>query len=352
MMMGTRMRGGVKLRVLSGLILIALLTAVGIVWHDIEQFADTPLAVPDTGTAQSVDIPRGSSFHAIVDRLHRRQLTAAPDSYWRVLAMRMGVTAHLHAGEYALERGLTPRQLLAHMAAGQVVQHDFTIVDGWNIRELRAALASAPKLRHTVDSLSDEQIMQRIGAGTSEAEGQFLPETYAYTKGDSDLSILKRAYAAMQTYLDTQWSQRADGLPIDTPYQALILASIVEKETARADERARIAGVFERRLKIGMPLQTDPTIIYGLGTAYDGNIHKRDLKIDSPYNTYTHVGLPPTPIAMPGRPAIHAVLHPATGKALYFVARGNGSHVFSDTLAEHDRAVACYQLKHCRGSSK
>ncbi|NII10323.1 endolytic transglycosylase MltG [Oleiagrimonas sp. C23AA] len=346
------MHGGAKLRLLLGLVLFALLAAAGTLWYDISRFAEAPLAVRQSPTAQSVDIPRGSSFHAIVDTLRQRHLSSAPDWYWRVLAMRMHVTARLHAGEYALYPGLTPRVLLTHMARGQVVQHDFTIVDGWNFLELRAALAKAPKIKHELPSLDDAQLMQRIGAGQSKPEGQFMPETYAYIKGDTDVSILKRAYGSMQRYLNQQWAQRADDLPVKSPYQALILASIVEKETARPDERERIAGVFERRLDIGMPLQTDPTIIYALGTSYDGNIHKRDLKVDSPYNTYTHPGLPPTPIAMPGKPAIHAVLHPAAGKALYFVARGDGSHVFSDTLAEHNRAVACYQLKHCAGEKR
>jgi UPF0755 protein len=189
--------------------------------------------------------------------------------------------------------------------------------------------------------------MAKIGAAGEMPEGRFLPETYAYVKGDSDLDILRRSHAAMTKLLDTLWAQRDKDVPLATPYDALILASIVEKETARADERPRIAGVFVRRLQNHMLLQTDPTVIYGMGEAYTGSIHKVDLTTDTPYNTYTRPGLPPTPIAMAGKPAIEAALHPADGTELYFVSRGDGSHAFSSTLDEHNRNVACYQLKRC-----
>ncbi|MER3547411.1 MAG: endolytic transglycosylase MltG, partial [Rhodanobacteraceae bacterium] len=192
--------------------------------------------------------------------------------------------------------------------------------------------------------LSNDELMTRLGAGGRSPEGEFMPDTYDYVLGMSDLDLLKRAHAAIQAYLKAQWSKRDPGVPLQTPYQALILASIVEKETAQANERPQIAGVFERRLKLGMKLETDPTVIYGLGSAYDGRIHTRDLQADTPYNTYTRTGLPPTPIALPGRAAIDAVLHPAPGDALYFVSRGDGTHVFSSTLEEHNRNVAIYQL--------
>jgi UPF0755 protein len=229
-----------------------------------------------------------------------------------------------------------------------VLQHDFTIVDGWTFRELREALARADKLKHPGAGLDDAMLMQRLGLPGELPEGRFLPETYAYVKGDSDLDILKRAHAAMEKTLAALWPQRDPDLPLASPYEALILASIVEKETGRADERAQIAGVFVRRLRYHMLLQTDPSVIYGMGASYDGNIRKRDLTTDTPYNTYTRAGLPPTPIALPGKPAIEAALHPAPGDALYFVARGDGRHVFASSLAEHNRNVACYQLKHCR----
>jgi UPF0755 protein len=233
------------------------------------------------------------------------------------------------------------------MAAGKVLQRNFTIVDGWNFRELRQALAKADKLRQDGATLDEAALMARIGAPGESPEGRFLPETYAYVKGDSDLDILRRAHAAMARTLDALWPRRDKDLPLATPYDALILASIVEKETGRADERPRIAGVFTRRLRDHMLLQTDPTVIYGMGEAYAGNIHKADLTTDTPYNTYTRPGLPPTPIAMPGKPAIEAALHPAAGSELYFVAKGDGTHVFSSTLDEHNRNVACYQLKRC-----
>jgi UPF0755 protein len=229
-----------------------------------------------------------------------------------------------------------------------VLQRLFTIVDGWNMAELRAALAKAPKLEHDSQGPDDAALMRKLGdPSSSVAEGQFLPESYAYVLGDSELDILRRAHAAMQRTLAALWPRRAVDLPLESPYQALILASIVEKETGRADERARIAGVFVRRLQKHMLLQTDPSVIYGMGARYAGVIHKVDLTTDTPYNTYTRAGLPPTPIAMPGLPALQAALHPAAGDDLYFVARGDGGHVFAATLEQHNRNVACYQLKHC-----
>lgn len=343
-----RVAGGVVLKVLLGLILFAVLATLGILWRDYTRFVAAPLAVPAAGS--TLVIERGSSFRQIVAKLEQEKLSAAPVWYWRFLAERMHVTESLHAGEYALPRGMEPRQLLHMLAAGKVLQHKFTIVDGWTFAQLRAALNADKLLKHPGRELDDAAVMKRIGAGAEDPEGRFLPETYAFTRGASDLDLLKRAHRDMGKTLDKAWAGRADDLPIDTPYQALILASIVEKETARADERARIAGVFVRRLKLGMALATDPTVIYGMGSRYNGNISKRDLQTDTPYNTYMRSGLPPTPIALPGKPAIEAALHPAPGKALYFVARGDGTgrHVFSDSLAAHNRAVACYQLKRCR----
>jgi UPF0755 protein len=268
--------------------------------------------------------------------------------YWRVLATQMGVAGRLHAGEYALPQGITPRGLLEAMAAGRVLQRHVTIVDGWTFAEVRQALGRADQLTHTAASEDDAQVMKQVGFADEMPEGRFLPETYAYVKGDSDIDILRRAHAAMVKVLDAAWAGKAGDLPLASPYEALILASIVEKETGRADERPKIAGVFIRRLQAHMLLQTDPTVIYGMGAGYAGNIHRGDLTTDTPYNTYTRAGLPPTPIAMPGKPAIAAALHPAEGTELYFVARGDGSHVFSSSLAEHNRAVACYQLKRCQ----
>lgn len=345
-----RMHGGVRIRILLGLVAFVLVVAAGVAWQEFARFADAPMAVHDH--APALEIPRGASFHQIVDTLQARHLSAAPYLFWRALAMRMGVTRDLHSGEYALRPGMTPRQLFGDMAHSRVVQHRFTIVDGWTFKALRRALDQAPDLRHLTSGASNASIMRRLGDPGENPEGRFLPETYAFVRGDSDLDILKRSHAAMQKVLKRAWANRAGNLPLKTPYQALILASIVERETARPVERREIAGVFIRRLRRGMLLQTDPTVIYGMGDAYKGNIRKRDLETDTPYNTYLHPGLPPTPIALPGKPAIEAALHPAAGDALYFVARGDGTHVFSATLAEQNRAVRCYQLKHCAGGRK
>jgi UPF0755 protein len=344
------MRGGARLLILLVVIVFALLAAGGVLWQELSRFSDAPMAIrPDSA---NIEIPKGDGFNQIVDRLQARKLSAAPHWFWRLLAERMHVTRSLHAGEYALKPGMTPRQLLADMANARVVQHRFTIIDGWTFQQLRQALDAAPVLKHVTADLTDAQIMQRLGVGDEKPQGRFLPETYAFVRGDSDLDVLKRSHAAMVKLLKQAWPNRADNLPLKTPYQALILASIVEKETGQASERARIAGVFVRRLRRGMLLQTDPSVIYGMGSAYHGNIRKRDLETDTPYNTYIHPGLPPTPIALPGKPAIKAALHPAPGKALYFVAKGDGTHVFSATLAQHDRAVRCYQLKRCVGRQR
>ncbi len=340
------MRGRVRPRMLLLLALLLVVAALIVGWRDFHRFSVAPLNV--AAKQDSIDVSRGSSFKGIVAELQRHGLSAANPWYWRILAEQMHVADKLHAGEYALEPGMTPRQLLANMAAGRVLQRNFTIVDGWTFSELRQALARAPQLKHDSEGLDDATIMRRIGAGGEMPEGRFLPETYAYVKGDGELDILKRAHLAMEKTLASLWPGRAPDLPLATPYDALILASIVEKETGRADERARIAGVFVRRLRDHMLLQTDPSVIYGMGARYDGNIRKSDLTTDTPYNTYTRPGLPPTPIALPGKPAIEAALHPAAGDSLYFVARGDGGHVFASSLAEHNRNVDCYQRKHCR----
>ena len=341
-----KMQGRAFWRVLALLVLLAVAGAVAYGWVDYQRFVRSPLAV--SAQTPSVDVGKGSNLRDVVALLREQRVTTAGPLYWRVLAEQLRVAGRLHAGEYALTAGMTPRDLLLNMAAGKVLQRNFTIVDGWTFRDLRQALAKAEKLRQDGAGLDDAQLMAKLGAPGEMPEGRFLPETYAYVKGDTDLDILRRAHAAMAKMLDTLWAQRDKQVPLATPYDALILASIVEKETGRADERPRIAGVFVRRLQNHMLLQTDPTVIYGMGESYAGNIHKSDLVTDTPYNTYTRQGLPPTPIAMPGKPAIEAALHPAQGTELYFVSRGDGSHVFSSSLDEHNRNVACYQLKRCQ----
>jgi UPF0755 protein len=253
----------------------------------------------------------------------------------------MRVEPHLYrAGEYRLERGSRPREVLALLASGRVIQYRMTLVEGWTFRQVADLLEANEVLRHRVD-LSDPGRWPDVLAelGLEHPEGWFLPETYVFVRGDSDLDLLRRAHRAMQEALDAAWRSRDIGSPLADPYELLILASIIEKETAVEAERREIAGVFVRRLQRGMRLQTDPTVIYGLGETFDGDIRRRDLEADTPYNTYTRHGLPPTPIAMPGRASLLAAAQPAEGDSLYFVADGNGGHTFSDTLEEHEAAV-------------
>ena len=259
-----------------------------------------------------------------------------------------GEAKRIRAGSYEVHAGETPRSLLEKMVRGDQTLLTVRIIEGWTVRQMRAALAQAPQLKPATAALSDEALMQALGAAGVAAEGRFFPDTYAYSPGVSDLTVLKRAHGAMARKLPLAWSERAAGTPLKTMDQALILASIVEKETGRASDRGLIAGVFSNRLRIGMPLQTDPTVIYGLGERFDGNLRKRDLLADTPFNTYTRGGLPPTPIALPGLASLRAAVQPQATKALYFVARGDGSSVFSDSLADHNRAVNTYQ----RGTSK
>lgn len=304
------------------------------------QFADSPI----TPHADSLVIDKGDGLNTVLRKLREAGVDEGQDTQWQLLARQIDAAGKLKVGEYALDASLTPRELLLRMRQGKVLQHRVTLVEGWNIRQVRAALKRAEPLVHTTDTLDDAALMQRLGFGGEHPEGRFLPETYIYQRGDTDLDVLKRAHAAMEKALAEAWDARAADLPINTPYELLTLASIIEKETALASERPQIAGVFMRRLKIGMRLQTDPTVIYGIGAAYDGNIRRRDLTTDTPYNTYTRAGLTPTPIAMPSRDALMAAAQPAAGDALYFVAVGDGSgaHVFSPSLDQHNAAVARY----------
>ncbi|GAB3365852.1 MULTISPECIES: endolytic transglycosylase MltG [Giesbergeria] len=254
-----------------------------------------------------------------------------------------GQDRQIKAGNYELERGTTPYSLLQKLARGEESLQTLTLVEGWSWRQVRAALTKEEGLRHDSASLSDEALMERLGRPGLPPEGRFFPDTYTYAKGSSDLALLRRALHAMDRHLEAVWAQRASDTPLQSPQQALILASIVEKETGRASDRPQIAGVFVNRLRIGMLLQTDPTVIYGLGEKFDGNLRKKDLQTDTPWNTYTRAGLPPTPIAMPGKAALMAAVQPEATKALYFVAKGDGSSHFSASLDEHNRAVNRYQ---------
>ena len=333
-------------KLIRRLVLLAVLAALAAgawLWRDYQRFAERPLRLGDRELVLEVKL--GSSFTQIVGRLRQQGLTRAPRWYWRALAHQMGVLDGLRAGEYAIVQGMNPRDLLGRMAKGLVIQHQFTIVEGWRFAELRAALAKDPILEHHSDALSNAEIMERLGHIELNPEGRFLPETYAFVRGQDDLAILRRSFLAMQKLLDQSWRERTQPSPLAKPEQLLILASIVEKETGRAADRERIAGVFWRRLQKGMRLQTDPSVIYGLGSAYQGNLTRLHLITDTPYNTYTRVGLPPTPIALPGREALRATAQPAKGDELYFVARGDGSSEFSATLEAHNAAVRKYQLR-------
>jgi UPF0755 protein len=335
-------RGNAATRALLLVILLAIVAAIA--WAGITylHFTRTPLNVRTTG--QTLEIAKGEGFNGIVAQLRQDKLTDASPLLWRALAMRLGVANKLHAGEYALAPGMTPTVLLENMAAGKVLHRRVTLVDGWTFAQVRQALQRAPKLAHDIGNLSDQQVMAKLGDASQSPEGAFMPDTYDYVLGMSDLDILQRAHKAMQSFLADEWAMRDTSIWIQQPYQALILASLVEKETAVPAERPQIAGVFERRLKLGMKLDTDPSVIFGMGATYAGNIRKSDLETDTPYNTYMRAGLPPTPIALPSRAAIHAVLHPAAGDALYFVAKGDGTHEFSATLAEQNAAVRKYIL--------
>ena len=264
---------------------------------------------------------------------------------FEALARLLGKASSIKAGNYEFDRPLAPLALIDRITRGDYAQSEITFPEGWTFAEMRKALDASPELRHDSEGLADAEIMNRIGAPQASPEGRFFPDTYFFAKGQSDISVLKRAYVSMQGKFSKAWEGRAPGLPYADPYQALILASLVEKETGRDADRPKIAAVFINRLKIGMKLQTDPSVIYGLGERFDGNLRKRDLLADQPYNTYTRSGLPPTPIAMPGIRSMDAALHPADTKALYFVARGDGSSFFSNSLAEHNRAVNRYQKK-------
>ncbi|MBU6258940.1 MAG: endolytic transglycosylase MltG [Burkholderiales bacterium] len=254
-----------------------------------------------------------------------------------------GQARRIRAGSYAIEVGATPRSLLAMMVQGDETLERIRITEGWTLRQLRAALAQAPDLQHASAGLSDAELMAAIGDPGEPAEGRFFPDTYSYSPGVSDLTVLKRAHAAMQRRLAQTWAERSPDVPLKGADEALILASIIEKETGQAADRGLVAGVFNNRLRIGMPLQTDPAVIYGLGSRYDGTLHKSDLALDTPYNTYLRTGLPPTPISLPGLASLRAAVRPASTRALYFVARGDGSSEFSASLADHNRAVSKYQ---------
>ena len=318
----------------------AVLAAV-ILFVQVSRFLASPVEVPDAAAA--FEIPSGTTFRQISAELGELGIISQP-TLFRIYARFTGKAGSVHAGEYLIEPGTSPRALLDQFVSGEVKLYSFTIVEGWTFRELLSALEADPVLESTLTYEDWPALLETLAATEAHPEGLFLPETYRFPRGTSDRDILRQAYQLLHRVLTEQWDARANNLPLRTPYEALTLASIVEKETALATERPEIAGVFIRRLLAGMRLQTDPTVIYGVGEAFDGNLTRRHLRTDTPYNTYTRGGLPPTPIAMPGEAAIRAALNPKDGTTLFFVATGlgDGSHKFSDTKEQHDAAVQEY----------
>jgi len=326
----------------GNLSLLVLAALAAWLWYDMDNYLHTPLQVSPEGYV--LEVPMGSHLTRILHELNQARILTKP-VYLKIYARWHGLGDKIHVGEYQLTAEMTPAQLLKELHEGKVIQYSITIVEGWTFAQLIDHIKSNPYLKHTLSEYTPQAIMTALGDADMQPEGRFMADTYFYPRGLSDVDFLKRSYDAMATYLAQKWPERDVGLPVKTPYEALILASIVEKETGLAEERAMIAGVFSRRLQKRMRLQSDPTVIYGMGEQYQGNIRRRDLNADNPYNTYQRFGLPPTPIALPGRDAIDAVLHPQEGDALYFVSKGDGSHYFSATLEEHNEAVIRYQLK-------
>jgi UPF0755 protein len=339
-------------------VLLALIVACGgWAWRDYQSALHAPAVVGDPVV---IEIDKGDSFNQITDKLLTQNVSFKP--FWfKVIAVQEKAFKKLKTGEYELAPGLTLSEILALFIQGKTRQYAITFPEGWSFKEILQEVEKNPNLEHTLNNVDFEALMSRLGtdikhsaiapgialppASMQSPEGLFFPDTYFFEKHTSDVALLKRVYDKMQLVLQQEWRHKAESLPFKTPYEALILASIVEKETGVVAERPLIAGVFIRRLQTGMLLQTDPTVIYGMGENYQGNIGYKDLKTATPYNTYVIRGLPPTPIAMPGRDAIYAALHPDNSNTLYFVARGDGTHEFSATLKDHNLAVDSFQRK-------
>ena len=326
------------------LLLLLLMAAIFVVWQDAETLLQQPLPITQV---QSFEIESGEMLPSALNQLATQKLIA-PERlkiYLRLYARATDKANLIKAGEYELAPGINSVDLLNLIISGKTVLHELRLIEGWNFQQIMAAVNANEFLAHTLKDADAAAIMKAIGKESLPAEGRFFPDTYHFPKRTTDIAFLQRAFAAMENTLNSEWAQRTPDVPYASPGDALIMASIIEKETGVSTERAEVAGVFVRRLRLGMKLQTDPTVIYGKGVAFDGNLTRADLQTDTPYNSYTRKGLPPTPICMPGRAAIRAALHPAEGKALFFVARKDGTHQFSETLEQHNRAVGEFQLK-------
>ncbi|MDR8368840.1 endolytic transglycosylase MltG [Pseudomonas lactis] len=330
-----------KLVLLLQISLVSAALLVGFSAWKLDSALKQPLKLPQE---QLLDVPAGATPTGTFNRLEADGVL--DDAFWLRLYWRFNLEGQpLHSGEYRMSPGLTAEGLIGLWQRGEVVQYSLTLVEGWNFHQVRTALAKHEKIVQTLAGLTDSEVMDKLGHPGVFPEGRFFPDTYRFVRGMTDVEFLKKAYNRLDDVLAQEWSKRAADAPYTDPYQALIMASLVEKETGVPQERGQIAGVFVRRLKIGMLLQTDPTVIYGLGERYNGKLTRAHLKEANPYNTYMVAGLPPTPIAMVGREAIHAALNPVPGSSLYFVARGDGSHIFSDNLDAHNAAVREFQLK-------
>ncbi len=328
----------IKVKILLGFLILVLagFLGAGLAAH---RYLSQPV---ELAADLDFELLPGQPFGAVAASLQERGVIRYPQA-WKTYALLTGRAHRIQAGEYLIRSGDSPREILNQFVMGAVKEYAFTLIEGLTFRQVLADLRAQHKLQVVSAGLSTTDIMARLDAAEMHPEGQFFADTYHYVAGTTDLAILARAQAQLQQVLNEEWAARAEGLPYESAYQALIMASIIEKETAVPAERAQIAGVFVRRLRANMRLQTDPTVIYGLGEGYTGNLRRSHLKADTPYNTYVRRGLPPTPIAMVGRSAIHAALHPEEGDSLYFVAKGDGSHFFSATLEQHNRAVREYQ---------
>ncbi|NVL43169.1 endolytic transglycosylase MltG [Pseudomonas syringae pv. actinidiae] len=330
-----------KLLVLLETAIVLAVLLLGFAFWQQKEALNQPLKVAQE---QLLDVPAGSTPTGVLNRLQADGVIK--DALWLRLYWRFNLSGQpLHSGEYRMVPGMDVNALFDVWKRKEVVQYSLTLVEGWNFRQVRAALAKQAKLDQTLAGLSDSELMAKIGHPDVFPEGRFFPDTYRYVRGMTDAELLKQAYNRLEEVLDEEWQARSSEAPYSNPYQALIMASMVEKETGVPQERGQIAGVFVRRLKLGMQLQTDPTVIYGMGERYNGKLTRANLREPTPYNTYVIAGMPPTPMSLVGREAIHAALNPVAGSSLYFVAKGDGSHVFSDDLDAHNSAVRDYQLK-------
>jgi UPF0755 protein len=331
-----------KRTLLSLCLVIAVVIILSSIWinRDMQAYLNAPVNLQEDNI---FTIQPGDNLSVIARALNEAGIIDKP-VYFIATARLRGIDHQLKAGEYVIASDMTPIDILSIFVQGKVKQYSLTLIEGWTFREVISAIKDHPALNITLADNSNEFIMSELGSPELSPEGQFFPDTYHFPYGTTDIEFLRRSHRQLQSVLLDEWEKRSENLPYQQAYDALIMASLIEKETGIPEERDRIAGVFVRRLARGMRLQTDPTVIYAMGKNFDGNIRRKDLDIDSPYNTYRNPGLPPTPIALAGREAIHAALHPSDGKDLYFVATGDGGHYFSETLEEHNKAVRKYQL--------